>query len=56
MYQLQDIVKPLTCPRFGDTDLHVTSTYTKGYAVLLLPESRWKGSLRNGEEQWQIED
>ena len=25
MYKLQDIVKPLTCPRCGDTELHVPS-------------------------------
>ena len=37
--KLQDIVKPLTCPRCSDTDIHVTSTYTNGYAVHLLLES-----------------
>ena len=36
MDKLQDIVKPLTCPRCSEADLHVTSTDTKGYAVHLL--------------------
>ena len=39
MDKLQDIVKPLTFQRCSDTDLHVTSTYTNGYAVHLILES-----------------